>query len=661
MKSLLLFFVLVFINISLVHSQVSKNLSTWVSTTANPNGTLKFNWTPRATTVNTVIYKKNINGKNWSNYLGGVAAPNGEYIDANAKIGEANEYYFVEINNQNQGISISYLYAGNQFVPDYFKGNVLLLIDSNYIEPLADEIERLEVDLVAEGWNVFKHYAGRSQTPMQVKNEIIAMNELKEMNLRSVLIIGHVPVPYSGGFGTVASGYPPPDGHGDHHGAWAADGYYGDLYNIWTDQTINVTTGQPARNQNIPDDGKFDQTKFPDSVRFEVGRIDLYNMPLFSSNDTMLVKNYLDRNHEYRTGNRKVTKRALIDDNFGNFTIAATGFHNFSTLIQHDSIFDNRNYLTSQWEEDYLFSYGCGGGSYTSCAGVGLSKDFVEKPVENVFTILAGSYFGDWDVSNSFLRAPLANKSLISFWGGIPKWYIQHMAMGETIGFGAKISMNNTSLYFNGNFNSSSNSVHMGLMGDPTLRMEYLMPPKGLNVVSNNLKVDLTWESSPDQIDGYHIFRSLENENNYTRITDEPITSNNFTDNTNAFDGSYRYVVCATKLTTNPSGSYYQLSGSTNAVVWHEPVSVNENNEFTLSLYPNPTTDRVMVEFSNPDSNIEIELTDLTGNVLHKQSKNKFTSSNATILNLENYSKGVYLLRILNGSKLVKVEKIIRY
>ena len=59
-------------------------------------------------------------------------------------------------------------------------------------------------------------------------------------HVRSLFILGHVPVPYSGDIA--------PDGHtpgnGNHQGAWPADIYYGNFYTNWTDKKVRDSTGQ---------------------------------------------------------------------------------------------------------------------------------------------------------------------------------------------------------------------------------------------------------------------------------------------------------------------------------------------------------------------------------------------------------------------------------
>ena len=71
----------------------------------------------------------------------------------------------------------------------------------------------------------------------------------------------------------------------------------------------------------------------------------------------------------------------------------------------------------------YLWGYGCGGGTYTSCSGVGTSADFAASDPRVVFTMFFGSYFGDWESRDCLLRAPLASAGggLTCCWATSPK------------------------------------------------------------------------------------------------------------------------------------------------------------------------------------------------------------------------------------------------
>ena len=95
-----------------------------------------------------------------------------------------------------------------------------------------------------------------------------------------------------------------------------------------------------------------------------------------------------------------------------------------------------------------------------------------------------GSYFGDWDSQNDFLRAVLgtANYTLTSAWAGRPNWICHHMGLGLTIGFSALLTQTNSGLYDTG---IEYAEVHIALMGDPTLRMHIVAPPSVPVVVTN--------------------------------------------------------------------------------------------------------------------------------------------------------------------------------
>src|SRR5690606_22255701 len=125
--------------------------------------------------------------------------------------------------------------------------------------------------------------------------------------------------------------------------------------------------------------------------------------------------------------------RALIDDNFPSMAegFSASGWMSFSPLCHPDSIVTT-DYRTTMASESHLWSYGCGAGSYTSCNGIGNSSNFATDSLLSVFTMLFGSYFGDWDSpSNNFLRMPLGNgTTLANCWSGRPFWFFHHMAMG---------------------------------------------------------------------------------------------------------------------------------------------------------------------------------------------------------------------------------------
>jgi hypothetical protein len=171
--------------------------------------------------------------------------------------------------------------------------------------------------------------------------------------------------------------------------------------------------------------------------------------------------------------------------------------------------------------------------------------------------MLYGSYFGDWDSTDNLLRASLAttNYTLASVWAGRPYWYFHHMALGETIGFSARLTQNNSATYW---ANRYPYRVHIALMGDPTLRLHPVAPPSALVVTQNGSgRAGLSWNPSPDSVAGYHVSRAPPAAGLFTRLTSRLITSTNYAD---APADAATYMVRAVKLEASGSGTYWNAS-----------------------------------------------------------------------------------------------------
>src|SRR5205807_2217733 len=149
--------------------------------------------------------------------------------------------------------------------------------------------------------------------------------------------------------------------------------------------------------------------------------------------------------------------------------------------------------------------------------------------------MLFGSWLGDWDSEDNFQRAVLATPTygLACCWSGSPHWYIQHMALGQTIGFGTRLTQNNgpTGLYRT-QTNTYAKLVHIALMGDPTLRLHPVSPPSNLTGNTNGNGVLLSWVSSPDSVPGYYVYRAVDPNGPFTRLTNSLLSGNVFTDDT---------------------------------------------------------------------------------------------------------------------------------
>jgi hypothetical protein len=371
-----------------------------------------------------------------------------------------------------------------------------------------------------------------------------------------------VPVPYSGDF----SG----DGHTNHQGAWPADVYYGDMYGLWTDSSVTDTNAERSRNWNIPGDGKFDQSSPPGGVTLEIGRVDMFDMTCFSNKNPSrseedLLRQYLNKDHAFRLGRLPVTRRALMCDNFtdkGTDPVGSSGWRNFSSFFGSDHVTEVgwSNYFPTVTSGSYLWTFGSGGGQYYTCTGIGSSDDFALHDIQAVFTMWVGSYFGDWDNESNFLRAPLGSTTftLASCYVGFPQWLYHPMAVGETLGYCARLTQNNVQLY--PPINPGAGLAHICLLGDPSLRMHPVQPATALAATVSSNGVILTWIASSDpEVLGYNIYRAPSLNGPFTRLNGDNLVENcPFLDTTPAVPAVY--MVRAIKLEQSASGTYYNAS-----------------------------------------------------------------------------------------------------
>ncbi len=563
----LAFVLVVFLGVDCsVHAQSVSDYAVQVSSmvqTNPPRITLSWPGDPGATGYS--VYRKLLNDTAWSkpSNLGAVAT---SYVDTNVAVGGAYEYWIFKTASDYYGEA--YIYAGIAMPLVESRGKVVLLVDNTFTMSMALELNCLQQDLVGDGWTVLMHkvaraavdpadtsssvWTARSNDLATVKGLVSADYQADPANVMAIFVIGHVPVPYSGDDAL--------DEHPDHVGAWPADGFYGSVSGTWTDLSVNDTSASDTRNWNVPGDGKFDASYFSTNLTLEVGRADFANLPSFPQGESGLLRQYLEKDHNFRCRRITAQRRGLIDDNLGllNGEVPAVdGWRTFAPFFGASNVMTTADWFGTLATNSYLWGYGCGPGTYTSCGGVGATTDFTTNDPQVVFTMFFGSYFGDWDSQDDFLRAVLGTSTytLTSAWSGQPYWIIHPMALGETIGFSSLLTQNNSGLY---DANYGLQSISIALMGDPTLRMHIVAPPSALLVSSNGSGgVNLSWNASPDTVLGYHVYCATTSAGPFTRLTTNLLTGLNYTDpaaSTNV------YMVRAVKLEVSGSGSYYNAS-----------------------------------------------------------------------------------------------------
>ena len=577
-----------------------------------------------------------------------------------------------------------YIAAGVE-VPEKTFGKVLILVDSTMINSLNIELENLEKDLITEGWKPKIIQAPRAENfdsskVFDTKRRIYKAFENENYDRAAILIIGRVPVPYSGDLN--------PDGHGDHKGAWPSDIYYGHFDDeYWTDTEVDDTSAGREENKNRIGDGKFDMSYLDADASVPVGRVDFYKMTKFYDNsqanpELELVRRYLNKNHQYRIGNIEIKNQGVIDDNFGGNPMleafASSGIRNFPLICGSDNVKET-DFLTSLSNDSYLMSYGCGGGTYTSAGGIGSTDDFVTNTPKSIHSFLFGSYFGDWDSENNFLRAAICSGGniLTCAWAGRPQWYLQNFANGEYLGYSELLSQNNDGVYHTNYFKTinypngvyytvGNRGVHTALMGDPTLRLySYDIKVPKINMFSEdneNRKV-INWNLSNDtSIIGYNVYRKIK-DSAFVKLNSSYIPQTPYIDS-DKVKNIEAYMVCAVKPRKTPSGTIYcESRGDIYSVMLSA-----DNTDLTkaeILIYPNPAQDYLNIKYNYlyiPISKIEIF--DIEGkliislNVPENSSGEQFFSIELKDKSNIKLDPGVYMLKYYTGNN-IKVEKFV--
>jgi hypothetical protein len=509
------------------------------------------------------IYRRQLPDTNWTLLASNLTGLS--YKDTNVIIGQRYEYDVLPTER--------YLLSAINAPPIEYRGKVILLVDQTLTNALATNLTQLTEDLVGDGWKVIRHDAPRhddvvwSNNPPKIatiKSWVSNDFLLDPTNTKCIFILGHVAVPHSG--------WNDPDRHGPRQ--LPADGYYGSpLTASWTDSLSNTGYVEDiGYYTNSAGDGIFDQSAFPADasglkIQLSVGRVDFANMPTLTNgapprSEIEMLKQYLEKTHRYRR--KLVPLRDALSvgvcqavDPAGTYgTALRTGSRLFGLApgvhVDGDPSFQALAFNPAP--KSYLWGVQSGhGADIWICAGVHrtdhLTNVLYEPFVE--FYILSGSYFGDWNRANNFLRAVIStpNYGYASMYGfGIP-WLHQPLALGDILGAGLNSTINSAVAY-----------VYVGIMGDPTLRTHLTALPSGLTATTSGGGITLTWVPSSENPCQYSVYRSTNGiGGDFIRLTAQPILVPTFTDATPPA-GEKVYQVRTLKLVETGSGTFTNLS-----------------------------------------------------------------------------------------------------
>ncbi|MEO5959880.1 MAG: fibronectin type III domain-containing protein, partial [Opitutaceae bacterium] len=441
------------------------------------------------------------------------------------------------------------------------RGKVVLVVDRSIAGAVSNELKRLERDLVGDGWGVVRKEVARDDRPENVRRLIQQEWEADRANTRSVFLFGRVPVARSGNLNV--------DGHGSR--PMPADAYYGEMDGRWSDAN---------------GDGILDQTGLTSDVELEVGRVDFADLPgAYAAapfpGEVELLKRYLDKDHAYRFAEVRPPPRALMGNVGGDGrgqAYAASGYRTFAALVGAGNVDEagvdllaplSERWITKLTTNEYQWAYAAGAGGDYSLGILGThgqyndlwGADFIEQRPKATFYMVFGSWLSEWTRPDNLMRTILAAPTygLGSVWSGRPHHFCHTMGSGQTIGDGVRLTQNNNGLFYRSFIQRHLRSLHIALMGDPTLRLHQVAPPTNLQAAPNGGEVTLTWNASADSVFGYRVYRSAAAGAPFERISSELHTETRFVDRPER-PAEAVYMVRAVALHLGASGSYYLAS-----------------------------------------------------------------------------------------------------
>lgn len=523
-------------------------------------------------------------------------------------------------------------------------GKTLLVIDETIFEFLKDVIEEYLEVLRLSGIRCDFRLAPRSESfnakkVMETKDIIDKYYE-NNNDLENVFLFGRIAVPMSGRY--------TPDGHVDESfGAWPTDLYYAILNGQWKDEESDTTnpTAFPDH-KNIVGDGKFDNGYLPKAVSFNIGRIDMYNLPFYNESEVVLLKRYLEKDIAFRKGKIRPTNNAIMDNGFENVyreRFATEAMINFGAMFGEDN-YESKRSREIMDKDDYLFFWGAAPGATNNIFDVVYADEVAERGFNSVFNTVFGSRAVEWNSENNIMRAITASEpmTLTCRWGVRPYFYNFFMGAGYTIGFCHSYSIKSV-LSSNGSI-SMKNTVHQNLLGDPTLKMYYPDMPKNFEVEYNeeSMKYEFTWGVTENAF-AYNIYFREEKNGNYILLNEAWIKEDSYQIEL-AENDNLEFIIKAIEKVENNQGYYFEES-----IGAKEDKFNSVENEFDVIIYPNPSSDRIY-------SNYRIDrysLVDLLGKVVK-------AGLNKNEIDISGIQNGSYFLYYEIGNQL-KSQKIIIY
>lgn len=605
----------------------------------NDPPTITVNWIADPGVVSYDFYRRRYGDTTWGTKIASYPPEVTQYIDTEVAPQTLYEYKIEKFLEEVEGYG--YVLSAIERPAVHYHGEVLLLITEETLAEVIPELNEYRAVLETDGWTSQLLTVNQSQTPGEVKAAIVAAHTARPFT--AIFILGDVPVPHSGDIN--------PDAHTNHKGAWSADVYYGDLDGVWTDTEVNNTSAATPVNHNVPGDGNWDQSYLPSDVEVAVGRADFSDLPVFTEDEYELLKKYLRKDIDFRTVQFAVNRQAAMrNTNPWIGGLGQNGIRNFSPLVSPENIsYDTWNPV---FDDSYLWYYGSGGGSQTSAVQLGNSQVYANSDFKAIFTAWFGSYFGDYDFPDNYMRSVLASGNVLSsVWAGAPHWHFHAMAMGFPLAHATKVTQNNDTIYTADFF---PRSVHTNLLGDPTLKAYPIAPPTELTYLNLPAYNELYWTASSDpEVSKYYIYRRIGSEPVFSLIDSTDQTITNYQDLEQLPSEEIDYLVRAAKWEVTPSGCFYNLSAGAAGTIISAAI-ITDRKEGTLQVFPNPVENRMFIKSSETIQ--QTELVNEQGQVVLRN----FQRGTLVNFSVAELPAAVYVVRVTLDDRLVSKILVIR-
>lgn len=505
------------------------------------------------------------------------------YADESIEVGVLYEYAVGANYSDGNGKTYSfpregYVASGWQVPLEDQRGTLLLLVTEKISKALPAPLTRFERDLAGAGWRVLREtvpedplqpgsdYNGDHATDPRPIKALIAGALHAHNDLRAVVLLGHVTMPFT----SMAS----PDGHEAR--AHFTDAYYADTDEEWSDAHDFTSTFQLSARvhpYNGPGDFRWDRTRL-DGRELLVGRIDLTGLPNLRTPEVDLIERYLRKNHLFRHGWLPVERAGIYSTNL---SLIGRTIGNMAAYVGHARVTDigGQDWSDYTARVDRSFLWGVAGASGSHEATTGISTSTMATGNYRVaFANFGASHMMDAYKTDSALRAFLAGPvlglgSIVShgFYGEIK---FPQFAMGRPLGevnvgeaIDHPVAVTHPDYAASGAYPGSHyvfESVYANLFGDPTLLLHQTLPPRALDVEASGAQAQLSWHpSGADRLVGYHVYRSLRDTWEFTRLTDDPISGTSYTDSSDR-STDVVYMVRAVNLETRGTGTYFAAS-----------------------------------------------------------------------------------------------------